>query len=827
MFDNFFPATDPVLIFAILVIITLIAPIVSEKFKLPGIIGLIIAGIAFGPHGLAILERSNEIELLGTIGLLYIMFLAGLELDMVQFIKNRHHSLIFGVLTFSIPLLLGTLMGNYILGFPLAASILLSSMFSSHTLITYPLASKLGLSKQKAVTTTIGGTLITDTAALLVLAIIAASHKGSPNFFFWIKMLLYMVIYVAGVLLILPKISRWFFRNIATDGIISFTGVLVAVFICSYLAYISGLEPIIGAFIAGLILNTLIPENSALMNRIQFVGHSLFIPFFLISVGMLVNIGLLLTGKETIIIAVAMVIAGIVTKWIAAWTTQNILSYTNNEGMLIWGLSVNQAAATLAAVMVGYNIGIFNEAILTGTIIMILATSLLGSWLTDRFARLVALAEDNKPYSNSDAPHRILIPLANPKTAEELINIALLIRKKNSHEPLYPLTVAQAGDNTEEKIAIAEKILGYAVVKAVSADVPVVPIARAAIDTTTGIKQASIDLRVSTIILGWKGWSTSKSKAFGKMLDNIKAQNPQFLLITRCPAPINTMKRVVVAIPPLIEHQSGFETALRTIKTLAHQLGASLLILTVTQTLNSVKTILKSNPPKLKEEYFVLEKWDKLLEWIKNNISTANDLFILFSIRKGKLAWQPNLSRLPKIISYTFSQLNFIVCFNPEMQWNAYSNIPGINTSDTLSLLPRQNIKLNLKNTTPYNAIVSLLKSGFPDNNYVIGKTAQLLYGKNSAEPMELYKGTALLHAHIPEIYSSKAFLGINLKGWIIPPIEEKIYSLFLLLSPKDATPEIHLKALSNLVIPLHKSKNPNILLSAKNVDEIINIFSN
>lgn len=819
-------ATDPVLIFAILVLTALLGPILSEKIKLPGIIGLIIAGIFLGPHGLGVLDLGNEIELLSTIGLLYIMFLAGLELDMVQFIKHRHHSFIFGIFTFAIPLVLGTLMGNIMLGFTISASILLASMFSSHTLITYPIASKIGLSRQKAVTTTIGGTLITDTAALLVLAVIAASHRGTPNFFFWLRMLFFMSIYVIAVLKILPRLGRWFFKNIATDGIISFTGVFSAVFICSYLAHTAGLEPIIGAFLAGLVLNSLIPEKSALMNRIQFVGHSLFIPFFLIYVGMLVNVGLLFTGREAAVIAISMVLAGIITKWLAAYISQKLLSYSFDEGMLIFGLSVNQAAATLAAVLVGYNIGIFSESVLTGTIIMILVTSLTGSWITDRYARKVAFAEEQKPYSQTDAPHRILIPLANPKTAEELMTIALLIKRKNSNEPLYPLIVAESCDNTDEKIAEAEKLLGYAVVKAVAADVPVVPVTRAAIDTAIGVQQALVDLRISTIVIGWKGWTTSQSKTFGHLLDNIKLQSTQLLLISRCQTPINTMRRVVVGIPPLIEYQQGFETSIRTVKTLTQQLGASLLTVSVPPTIDSVKKVIEANPPKLMEDDILLNHWEELVPWMKDNISTENDLFILLSIRKGRLAWQPNLSRLPKILSKNFPDLNFVVCYTPEMKWgDNYGDIPGTKIDDSLSLLPKNHININLTEQDIFKAIKILLREAYPNQEDVVQKTAKHLYGKSSVEPMELFKGTVLLHAHIKETYISKAFLGINKQGWDFPSLPEKVYSIFLLISPKDATPEIHLKALSNIVVPLHKSKKTDILTSAKSVDEIIELF--
>jgi len=264
MLNSFFPVHDPVLIFAILMLIALAAPLISGRLKLSGIIGLIVTGIIIGPHGLCILERKGEIELFGAVGLLYIMFIAGLELDRAQFMRHRHHSLIFGVFTFIIPLILGALMVRYVLNFTWQASVLLASMFSSHTLLTYPIASRLGLSRQRSVTTTIGGTIITDTAAFIVLAIIVALHKDEATLFFWPSLFIYMIIYAVSVVVILPRLTKWFFRNIATDGVIAFTGVLAAAYLCAYMAYAARLEPIIGAFLAGLILNNFIPEKKML-----------------------------------------------------------------------------------------------------------------------------------------------------------------------------------------------------------------------------------------------------------------------------------------------------------------------------------------------------------------------------------------------------------------------------------------------------------------------------------------------------------------------------------------------------------------------------------
>jgi Kef-type K+ transport system membrane component KefB/mannitol/fructose-specific phosphotransferase system IIA component (Ntr-type) len=824
MFKGFLPFQDPVLVFAMLMLIALIAPILSGKLKMPGIIGLILTGIVLGPHGIGVLERGNEIQLLGAVGLLYIMFLAGLELDRVQFMRHRYHSLVFGVVTFSIPLVLGSLLTRYILGFSWEASILLASMFSSHTLLTYPIASRLGLSKQRSVTTTIGGTIFTDTVALLVLAAIAAMHKGEASIFFWPVMFIYIAIYTVAMLVILPRLSNWFFRNIATDGVVAFTGVIAIVYLCAYMAYVAGLEPIIGAFFAGLILNSFIPEKSTLMNRIQFVGHSMFIPFFLISVGMLVDIRTLFMSNKALAIAGVMVFAGILTKWMASWSTQKLLKYSAEEGMLIYGLSVNQAAATLAAVLVGYNIGIFSEPVLSGTIIMILVTSLVGSWLTDHYARKVAFKEEEEPYQLSDAPDRILIPLANADTAEELMHMAMLLRQRARYEPLYPLTVVQSGDNVDERVAKAEKLLGHAVVQAIESGIPVVPITRVALDTTLGIQQAAVDMRISMIITAWKGSVSSNSRVFGRTLDSILDNSSQMVLVSRCLVPINTMKRVILALPPMVDHQQGFASAICAIKALSYQLDASLVTISVPQTIEKVSKVIQDNLPKVQESYIRLDKWDGLLAWAVKHLSN-DDLFVMVSVRRGRLAWQPSLNRIPRLVSQLLSGVNFVVVYPPEMLLSQVQRVQGLKPLSSLLYFPTSHIRLDLHKTDISSAIAQLLQPAFLSQKEVVMKIAGMLTRMVEIEPMELAPGVALLHAHIEEVKVPTAFLGINKHGWKLHHASEDIKTLFILLSSKDASPELHLKALADLIRPFHHAHSVGQLSEIESAEEVFKIL--
>jgi Kef-type K+ transport system membrane component KefB len=318
-----------ILVFSVILFIILLSPVLLRKLRIPGIIGLIISGVIIGPFGFNIIAKSEAIELFSLIGLLYIMFIAGLELDLNDFKVNRNKSLVFGLLTFAIPLSIGFPICYYFLKYDLSASFLIASMFATHTLVAYPIVSKLGVSKNQAVAITVGGTILTDTAVLIILAVIMKSDEGTLNQAFWIRLIVSLSIFSVIMFMVIPRIAKWFFKTLESEKHSHYIFVLAVVFFAGFLAEVAGVEPIIGAFMAGLALNKLIPHSSALMNRIEFIGNSLFIPFFLISVGMLVNVNVILSGKTALIIAATLTTVALIGKWLAALATQLIFKFTH------------------------------------------------------------------------------------------------------------------------------------------------------------------------------------------------------------------------------------------------------------------------------------------------------------------------------------------------------------------------------------------------------------------------------------------------------------------------------------------------------------------
>ena len=389
------PVTNPVLIFALVLFVILMAPILMGRLRLPGIVGFIIAGIAIGPHGYNILIKNSAIELFSTIGLLYIMFIAGIELDPEEFVKNRYKSLIFGLLTFAIPISLGFPVCYYFLGYPAITSAIVSIMFATHTLVAYPIINKYDISQNPAVAVAVGGTILTDTAVLVILAIITGSKNGGLSMAFWLHLILSLGIFITIMFTVVPRVAKWFLNRLGDEKTSPYVFVLSIVFFSSFMAQLSGVEPIIGAFMAGLSLNRLVPLKSLLMNRIDFVGNAIFIPFFLISVGMLVDLRVLFNGPQAAIIAITLTTVALLGKWIAALVTQHTFNYSRTQRGLLFGLSSSHAAATLAIILVGYKMKIIDDNILNGTIILILITCVVASFATERAGKTI-LAENKK-----------------------------------------------------------------------------------------------------------------------------------------------------------------------------------------------------------------------------------------------------------------------------------------------------------------------------------------------------------------------------------------------------------------------------------------------
>jgi Kef-type K+ transport system membrane component KefB len=670
IFETTLPLTNPVLKFLVILIIILSAPILLNKLKIPHILGLIIAGAIIGPNGLNLLLRDSGIILSGTAGLLYIMFLAGLEINMGDFKKNSSKSLLFGFYTFIIPMTLGTLTSYYILNLSLISSVLVASMYASHTLIAYPILSKLGVTKNRAVNIAVGGTLITDTLALLVLAVIVGMTTGEVNSAFWVSLSFSVIVFGLVVLLLFPIIGRWFLKRYQ-DSVSQYIFVLVMVFLGAFLAELAGIEAIIGAFLSGLALNRLIPSTSPLMNRIEFVGNAVFIPFFLIGVGMLVDYRAFFKDFETIKVAVVMTVIATSAKYIAAWLTQKSLKLSIDERRIIFGLSNAQAAATLAAVMVGYNIIIgetasgepirlLSESILNGTIIMIFITCSIASFIAQKGGRNISLLESSIIERSSEKKsERILIPISNPDTIEELINLSTIIKSKENRKGLYGLNIINNETTDQDADLKAKKILEKASIIASSTDTQLVELIRYDMNIANGITGVIKEHNITDLILGLHIKDKFSTSFIGKLTEDVISRSNTTTFIYKSVQPISTIKRHLIVVPLHAEMVVGFALWISKVINISKNTSSKLVFYASESSQIIIKNILAKNS--IDADYRNFDDWNDFLI-ISREIKHDDNLIIVLS-RVNKPSYHENMAKVPVYMDKYFQSNSFIFIY--------------------------------------------------------------------------------------------------------------------------------------------------------------------
>jgi Kef-type K+ transport system membrane component KefB/nucleotide-binding universal stress UspA family protein len=659
------PIHDPVLVFAIVATLILLAPIIMERWRLPGMIGLLLAGAVLGPNALGVLERDQSFVLLGTVGLLYIMFSAALEIDISVLKRYRVHSVVFGLLTFAIPMALGAVVSRLVLGFDWPASLLLASSFASHTLLTYPIASRLGITTNRAVTTAVGGTVITDTLALLVLAGVANSVRGQVDDYFWYRLAISLALYVALIQIGVPILARWFFRNLGRDGVSQFVFVLAIVFGCAALAHVAGAEPLVGAFLAGLALNRLIPHHGTLMNRIRFTGEAIFVPFFLLSLGMLLDVRVFAAGLYAWLVAVTMVVTVVLTKWLASESTRILLGYDRDQARLVFGLSVPHAAVTLAVTIVGYELGLFGDEVVNGAILMIFVTCCLAPVLVERHGRAIALAAADELPEVKPAQQRILVACSQLESARPLLELAVILHDREQQHPIYPLMVVEEGFNAADEVARAEDLLSNAIGQLAAAEVPAQSVTRIDINAASGILRARRELRATDVIIGWQGKKAPRERLFGSTLEHLARDRDYTLIVSRIVQPLNTCQRVVLALPPNIELEPGFASAAGLLANLTRQLGTSLLIIAEQDQEARLRVRLRPFKALVDFKFRPIERWTALRRAV-TELTSEDDLLIVCGARPGSLAWEPLLTSLPTRLATRLPRTNVLAVYQPE-----------------------------------------------------------------------------------------------------------------------------------------------------------------
>lgn len=664
---QYFPITSPTIIFFVVLGIILIAPIIMGKLRIPHIIGMVLAGVLIGQYGFNILERDDSFELFGRVGLYYIMFLAGIEIDMNGLKRGVLNMGAYGLFTFFAPFILVFLSCHYLLGYSIMASVLLGSILGSNTMIAYPIVCKYGLQRYGGVTLGAAGSMISLTFALVVLAAIVGTYNGGTGIGFWLLFVLKFALFIALAIVFIPRLTRYFLRRYS-DAVMQYIFVMAIMFLCASITEILGMEGVFGAFISGLILNRYIPHVSPLMNRIEFIGNALFIPYFLIGVGMLINMRILFTGWHTAFITFCLVFFGTLGKGIAAYVTTWLIKKPKVFGDMLFGLTSAHAAGSIAIVMVGMKLqvanGIYlmNDDMLNGVVMMILFTCIIGSLITEQASRQIVLKDiPTAETSQNGDDEKILLPVKYPETAETLLSLALLIRNQKLNRGLVGLNVVFDDDKRLKGQQRGKALLDRLERMASAADVRMQTQVRIATNIANGIKHAFKEFNASEIIMGMHIHKEISKKFWGEFIQSLFNGLNRQIIIIRCPHPLNTIRRIQVAVPSRAEFEPGFHRWLERITRLAENLECRIEFHAKQETLSLIKQFTDSKHPKTRCAYTVMQHWNelpKLATTIKED-----HLFVVITARKGTVSYKLALERLPDELTNHFSGKNLMIIY--------------------------------------------------------------------------------------------------------------------------------------------------------------------
>lgn len=655
--------SQPVAIFLLVLAIILLGPVVFRPLKIPPIVGLIIAGMAVGPYGFGLLERDASFRIFGEVGILYIMFQAAVEIDMLNLKRQYRKGLIFGLLSFALPMLAGVFGARYAFDVSWGTALLIASMYASHTLVSYPAVSRFGLQNTRGAVIAVSGTIIAVMLALLCLAgVVQARIAGSfqPSLLF--RLLILTVIYCFVIGYLFPFVTRRFFRA-NSDSVVQFIFILALVFIASLIARLIGLEAILGAFYAGLVLNRMIPGRSPLMKNIRFVGDAIFIPYFLIGVGMLINVGVIFKSWGVVWVALNMSVVALLTKWIAAYAARRIFTLPALEGRLMFGLTSGKAAATIAAVMIGYSYGMLSEDIMNGAVVMILICCTVASVVTENAAKKIRIEmtskslETEQPVTTEYA--RQIVSVSNPVTSEGLMRLALFMRNRLNQNPLTVLYVRTNNDSRaramgHSAIQAAEKVSEEMAVEVRTAE-------RFDINVASALRSVAIEEDATEILIGMHRKSNIVDSFYGTIVEQLTSATNRMVMMSRFFIPVDTITRIVVVVPQKAEYETGFHLWISRIAMLASNIEASITFITYKDTQDFIRAALAEDELDLEVKFEVLDSYDDFI-LLSGNVD-QDDMLVVIAARKGSISYNSDLEDLPGFLSRYFKRHNLMVVF--------------------------------------------------------------------------------------------------------------------------------------------------------------------
>lgn len=808
------PVTDPVWVLSIASAALLLAPYLAQALRLPQVVVLIALGGVVGPAGLGLLERSETMVLLGTLGLLYLLFQVGLELDLRGFVRQRQQSILLGLLSFALPSALALLIAP-MFGFSTAGTLLVAAIVASHTLLAYPVVARLGVARDPAVTAAVGGTLLTDTLSMTLLALVASLALGDADLWAALRLMLLLGAVALSILLLLPRLADAVFRRTDGETSVRFIFMLSTMLFSAAAAAAAGASAIIGAFLAGLALNRMVPNTSTAMARVRFVGEAIFIPFFLLSVGMLLDVRVLL-APATLVLAVLLTSMVLVGKGGAALLSQRLLGFSAPQGWVMVGLTIPQAAATLAVTFVGLELGLFGPAMVNAVIAMILVTTLLGATLAERSARAIAVTAPERA-SEGVAPRRILVPVANPATAEALLDLAFMLRQGIAEEALFPLAVVRDAGDVGARVVAAERVLAHALVYATEAEAVVTPVTRVALNPAVGIAQAIREQRITDVVLGWQGSSSARAATFGNVIDQVLAQSDAQLWVQRIDRPLVARGRAFLILPERISATPGFPGAMLALARLLSTLGAPVTLLHLGGDGAATRARLAALPVRLEAAFEEVATPSELLRLLGERVGDQ-DLTLMVGARGGTLAWTPALERLPGLLAGLPGAFLAVLPGSSEVE-GVVERRGGMS-----ALLTPDDVEIALSGDRAA-ALETLLARLVDPRQPAFAELLRAVVEDDVGFANELLPGALLAHLRSAAVDRPRLAVGLHPSGVAHPKAGAPLRVVALLISPDEGEMQPHLTRLARVAQRL-RSIGSEALLEAADARALVALLT-
>lgn len=658
--------SDPTLSFFIVLVIILAAPLL-RRLRVPHIIGLMMAGVLIGPHALNLIARDRSFEIFGQVGIYYIMFLAALEMDMGSVSQYGRRGLQFGLLTFLIPCVLGLASAHHLLNYGLATSLMLGCIYGSHTLVTYPIVSRYGLGRNQSVVTSVVATAFSIFLALLLVTIMTGTMRPDADWRFWIWFVIKCAAYATFVIMVYPRFGRWFLRRY-DDSVVQYIFVMALLFLSASLAEFAGLEGLLGAFLAGLVVNRLIPRTSPLMNRIEFMGNALFIPYFLIGVGMIIDVQIMVSDVRTIWIVAVMVVTATFGKWLAAEAMRFLQRTNRYSRMLMFGLTNSHAAGALAIVMIGTDpqVNLMDNSVLNGTVMLILFSCIISSLATNYGARHTALRETQLEENRGSFHGKCLVAYSQEDNVAAMTQMAMLIRNPYITAGLIGLTVSYDDEDGQRSRSKARRMLDKAQAMATASDVDMITMNRISTNIAGGILHTMVEHDCGEVIVSLADRDTDQPKSkLGAVIDNILEGSYREVMALHSIVALGTLRRVVVAVPQKAEYEVGFYKWLEHVSRIGEQLGCRMHFHANSETLPYIRSYMKEKHGSLRNEFHHIEHWQQLVGLASQ--MGEDDMLAVVSSRRGFISHRSILDRLPIIINRYFGHTSVLLIY-PDQQ---------------------------------------------------------------------------------------------------------------------------------------------------------------